>query len=503
MLVDADLYKKIRQSRINGESQRSIAKRLGINRKTVRKYCDGGAIPGERVPRREDPADESALNPAISRKNTVKKLMATYLEETSPATGGKQKTTIKMVHEYVRKTIDISYPTICRYMPEVQEKDSEGFLALSFEPGEAMQVDYCDITVKINGEAKKCQLFCCLLAYSGMIFSMILPDQKLENLVEGHVEAFKYFNGTVKRIIYDNCKAIVYKGGGKNAIKQRSFMLLESHYGFEAVLTNIAKPNEKGLVENLCGNIRKLAYTPIPSGKNLLEINNKAMISINYYNLTHKKARKEKSIHEMYKEECNFLIKLPGIEYHKYTEIQRIVDKFSTVSYDTNRYSVPTKLINQLISLKITPYEIACWHKGELIYTHIRSLDKYADVFVLEHYLDLLAMKKRGTNNSSAAKTGIVPPEINEFRDKCKEPDKYDHVVKVMLLGKHVEAGLLLEAVREANKTANPTYQKVANHLAAMKMVRAAEFEGTFLDFDDIEPVGVTIDDLSEYDKLM
>jgi hypothetical protein len=34
-------------------------------------------------------------------------------------------------------------------------------------------------------------------------------------------------------------------------------------------------------------------------------------------------------------------------------------------------------------------------------------------------------------------------------------------------------------------------------------MVRAADFEGTFLDFDDIEPVEVIIDDLSEYDKLM
>jgi transposase len=494
MFVDISLYNKIRKMRINGESQRSIAKQLGLNRKTVSKYCDGGAIPGERAPRKEGPTE---------RKNAVKRLMAEYLEDTSALTGWKQKTTAKMVHGHVRKTVDVSYQTVCRYMPEVREKDSEGFLTLSFNPGEAMQVDFCDIHVIINEKMRLCQLFCCLLGYSGMIFSTILPDQKLENLIEAHVAAFHYYKGITKRIIYDNCKTIVYKGGGKNAIKQNSFMMLESHYGFEANLTNVKKPNEKGLVENLCGYVRRIAYTPIPKGNSLLEINDNAMLKINDYNLTHKKIRQEKTIYEMFKEECKLLIQLPDKDYHKYKEVQCIVDKFSSITYDTNRYSLPIKYIRQPVSLKINPYEIECWHKGELIYTHTRSLDKYKDVFILEHFLDLLAVKKRGIQNSAAAKTGIVPPEIDVFRNKCAEPDKFEQVVKVMLLGRQVEPSLLLEAVREANKTANPTYQLVANHLAAMKLVRSADFEGTFLDFDDIEPVKVNVDDLEEYDKLI
>ena len=36
--VEVDMYKEIRQSFLNGESQRHIAQRLGISRPTVKKY---------------------------------------------------------------------------------------------------------------------------------------------------------------------------------------------------------------------------------------------------------------------------------------------------------------------------------------------------------------------------------------------------------------------------------------------------------------------------------
>ncbi|WP_352168875.1 helix-turn-helix domain-containing protein [Proteiniborus sp. MB09-C3] len=38
VVIEVDMYKDIRQSYINGESQRDIAKRLGIARQTVYSY---------------------------------------------------------------------------------------------------------------------------------------------------------------------------------------------------------------------------------------------------------------------------------------------------------------------------------------------------------------------------------------------------------------------------------------------------------------------------------
>lgn len=47
-------YKQIRQRYLNGESQRSIAKSMGISRNTVKKYCEGEKVPWKRkTPERE------------------------------------------------------------------------------------------------------------------------------------------------------------------------------------------------------------------------------------------------------------------------------------------------------------------------------------------------------------------------------------------------------------------------------------------------------------------
>lgn len=48
MVVGMSLYSQIREAYISGESQRSIAKRLGISRQTVKKYCEGETMPGVR-----------------------------------------------------------------------------------------------------------------------------------------------------------------------------------------------------------------------------------------------------------------------------------------------------------------------------------------------------------------------------------------------------------------------------------------------------------------------
>ena len=48
MVVGTSLYSQIREAYIAGESQRSIAKRLGVSRPTVKKYCEGAVMPGVR-----------------------------------------------------------------------------------------------------------------------------------------------------------------------------------------------------------------------------------------------------------------------------------------------------------------------------------------------------------------------------------------------------------------------------------------------------------------------
>ena len=54
-VIRVDQYKDIRYLyAVEGLSQREIAKRLGVSRNTVRRYCYGENIPGERKKPSED-----------------------------------------------------------------------------------------------------------------------------------------------------------------------------------------------------------------------------------------------------------------------------------------------------------------------------------------------------------------------------------------------------------------------------------------------------------------
>ena len=57
-------YDEIRKRFLAGESQRHIAKTMGISRNTVKKYCEGNAVPWERkTPDRES----TILTPDVVR----------------------------------------------------------------------------------------------------------------------------------------------------------------------------------------------------------------------------------------------------------------------------------------------------------------------------------------------------------------------------------------------------------------------------------------------------
>ena len=50
-VIGMDLYQDIRKLYVRETSKREIARKLGISRNTVRKYCKGEHIPGEKTHR--------------------------------------------------------------------------------------------------------------------------------------------------------------------------------------------------------------------------------------------------------------------------------------------------------------------------------------------------------------------------------------------------------------------------------------------------------------------
>jgi transposase len=109
----------------------------------------------------------------------------------------KQKHTAKRIFDRLVQELGFSggESTIRHYVKELKDKPAEAFVPLSFDPGEAIQVDWGEAVIYLRGQKTKVHLFCGRLCFSAMPFVMAFPYERLEALMEGHIEMFEFFGG--------------------------------------------------------------------------------------------------------------------------------------------------------------------------------------------------------------------------------------------------------------------------------------------------------------------
>ena len=312
-------------------------------------------------------------------------------------------------------------------------------------------------------------MFCAVLPYSYAIFAMAMPNMQLPCFVEAHAEAFHFFGGVAGRVFSDLQKVAVFSGAGKNAVKQEQFKLLEAHYAFEGVFTNAYAGNEKGEVEDLCKLIRQVAFTPMPKGKNLEEIQGQAVQRCRDYIRFHKVKDRPRPVAAMLDEERPLLMPLPLKPFSAYDEAEAKVAHDLTFRYDATKYSVPQEYIGKTITVRASSYRIEAWHKGALVCSHTRPFVKGEHQYDPAHYLPLLQRKPRAVPNAAPLKYGALPPELEKFRKLCQDKNKYEQLANLLLLGQQVDADVLLPAVDWANRTGAPSFDSVRFYLEAHK----------------------------------
>jgi transposase len=488
-MISTEDYAKLRQCRKNGVSQRQAAKMLGLSRNTVSRYWDGAHTPDEK---KDYPAQVDS-----PQKKLIMAALEQYFQENQ--TVGKQRVNAKTAWEAIRGTYAVGESTVRSYVRELKGENPEGFIPLSFEPGEMMQVDWCEVKVVIKGNVWKVPLFCAVLPYSYGIFGMVMPNMKLPCFMEAHVEALRFFGGTPAKILYDNLKTAVFSGSGKNAVKQEKFKVLEAHYAFEPVFANAEAGWEKGGVENLCSLIRQAAFVPMPKGQNLKEIQDTVIKRCQDYIRFHNIRDRDRPIAPMFDEERAVLMPLPIKPFSAYAETESTVKSDLTFRYDATKYSVPLEYVGKTVAVRATSYSVEAWYRGALIQSHERPFIKGEHQYLPEHYLPLLERRSRAIPNAAPLKFGILPPELDKFRKLNKDKDKYEQLANILLLGRLVDADILLPAVDWANRTGTPTFDMVRFYLDAQKV----EISG--LVKADKQPVDVVVVDrpgLDVYDAL-
>ena len=251
-----ELYGRVRRAVfVEGISRREAARRFGLARETVRKMLSYAAPPGYR---REKPIRRPRLDPYTG---VIDQILLS--DEALPK---KQRHTAQRIFERLRDEHGFpgGYTIVKDYVRLKRTSQREMFVPLTHPPGHA-QADFGEAQVEIGGVLAKAHYFVVDLPHSDESYVRAFPAETTEAFLEGHVEAFRYWGGVPRRILYDNTTLAVARIlGDGTRLKTRAFSGLQSHYLFEERFGRPGKGNDKGKVENLVKIARRSFFVPRP-----------------------------------------------------------------------------------------------------------------------------------------------------------------------------------------------------------------------------------------------
>ena len=424
-----EIYGRVRRAvRVEGKSQRAVAREFGLSRETVGKMLQYAVPPGYQ---RQQPIKRPKLGPWLSVIDAI-----LNDDEQRPA---KQRHTSKRIFERLKEEHGFrgGYTIVKDYVRAATLRGQEMFVPLVHPAGEA-QADFGEAMVVIAGVEQKAHYLAMDLPHSDDCFVAAFPAETTEAFLDGHVRAFAYFGGVPTRILYDNTKIAVAKIlGGEERQRTRSFSELESYYLFADKFGRPARGNDKGKVEGLVGYARRNFMVPIPRASSWEELNLHLEASC--------RKRRERilrghtqSIGERFEADRAAMLPLPAAPYEACEKISARVSSLSLVRYRGNDYSVPTEYGHRQVWVKGYVHEVVIACASEVIARHQRSYERETVVFDPLHYLALLEQKTRALDQA-APLAGWQLPEcfatlrrLLEARLKKHGSREYVQVLRLM-----------------------------------------------------------------------
>jgi transposase len=197
---------------VEGRTQRSVARELGILRVTVRKNLSQAApTRTEPTPRRRPVWDA-----VVARVDAL-------LAESPRWTGGKQRLTATRLHQLpAHEGHQVGVSLVKQAVAEWRRQRREVMIPLTYRAGDLAEVDFFEVLIDVGGVRRKAWLFVLRLMYSGRDFGWIYELQDQISFLDGHVRAFAHL-GVPARIAYDNLRLAVRKilVGGERVLTAR------------------------------------------------------------------------------------------------------------------------------------------------------------------------------------------------------------------------------------------------------------------------------------------
>jgi transposase len=365
-----------------GESDRTIARVLGHNRRTVVRYREWA---------REHGLLSGELPPALQ----LQRLLATSLPRVLPP---QQTSSVAPYAAEIARMRDrgmeiaairsrleeqqgqpVSYSAVWRLVRQLEPTQPEVVVRIEVAPGSEGQVDfgYAGLTVDpTTGAQRRTWVFVLVLSWSRHLYAELVFDQRVETWLLCHAHAFACFGGAPARMVPDNLKAAIVRASfGGDPVVQRSYRECAEHYGFLIDPTRPYTPEHKGKVEQGGVHYVKRNFLAGRDPEPIDELNAtlRRWIRETAGQRIHG-TTKERPLERFTRTEQAALLPLPRTPYDPATWKQLRVYRDCYVTFQGSYYSVPHRLVGQQIWLRAGARTVQLYTGDhELVATHDRA----------------------------------------------------------------------------------------------------------------------------------
>jgi len=430
-----------------GQSQRQIARQMGLNRRTIARYIKdyerkkarlagskGNSNQEELIADIvEDPGYDTSSRGKVKLSEEIIDRIKFYLRENevkrAEGKAKQQKKKIDIYEALKEEEFDISYSTTCNTIRKIHQEAKEAYIRQEYAFGEVSEFDWGEVKLNIAGKNKTIQMSVFTTARGDYRWGDLYHNQKTEAFLDTHVSFFTEVGGVYKEMVYDNARVQVARFVGRSEKEPTEALLkLSIYYGFRFRFTNSYQAHEKGHVERSVEYLRRKIFSKRDTFSSLEEA--RQYFKRELIKLNSKSRKNARSAYEILQEEREYLLPLPPrYDTARITEVR--ADKYACISVDANHYSVPDYLVGKFIFTKIYPDRIICYHDEEKIASHKRKYGRKEWSININHYLRTLKLKPGALKRSTAF--AQIKPRLKAIYQKYYQ-GKEKHFIELLEL---------------------------------------------------------------------
>jgi transposase len=403
------------------------------------------------------------------------------------------------------------YAQVQRYLRRHRVQYQETFIPLGHFPGRRLEADFGHIHVDFPDGRRLVSFLVTTWAYSNAPFVMAMPFERTEAILEGMVAAFEFFGCVPKEVWWDNPKTVatLILQGRERRLHPR-YAALAAHYAFDPQFCMPARGNEKPDAESTVKAVQRRFATPVPRVANLDELNT--------FFRKRCEAERDRTVRSLF---GPFVIKdrfaedravagdLPSHRFDPCVIHQAVtVDKYQTIAYDTNRYSVPRSFAFQTVTVKGHVDRVVIVSRGQIVAQHVRSHERYTMVLDPLHYLAALDRKPGTLDHAPVFRDWELPAGFAAFRAALEQEHgataggrRYARVLQLLI--EHPLARVR-DAIEFCTRSDQISVEAVARRVQVLAAIATPGAVTNPFPGAAVPPeVHVPLPDLSRFDQLL